>query len=109
MHSARAGSSRFSHGASAALLSTEGAGLDVHSEVVKVLEQTLNLKASARAMMADTALLGSIPELDSMAVVTGITSLEERFGFVVADDEIDGSTFATVGSLVEFVQRKLSG
>ena len=89
--------------------SSEGEGLDAHSEVVKVLEQTLNLKPSARAMTADTALLGAIPELDSMAVVSVITSLEERFGFAVADDEIDGSTFASVGSLVEFVERKLSG
>jgi acyl carrier protein len=60
-------------------------------------------------MTADTALLGAVPELDSMAVVSVITTLEERFGFAVADDEIDGSTFATVGSLVGFVQRKLAG
>jgi len=83
--------------------------LDVHSEVVKVLQQTLNLKPSTRAMTADTALLGAVPELDSMAVVTVITALEDRFGFAVADDEIDGSTFASVGSLVEFVRLKLSG
>jgi acyl carrier protein len=83
--------------------------LDVHSEVVNVLQQTLNLKPSPRAMTADTALLGAIPELDSMAVVSVLTMLEDRFGFAVADDEIDGSTFATVGSLIAFVQRKLSG
>ena len=81
--------------------------MDVHSEVVKVLEQTLNLKPTAAQMTADSPLLGSIPELDSMAVVTVITTLEERFGFTVADDEIDGSTFATAGSLVEFVKSKL--
>jgi len=42
-----------------------------------------------------------------MAVVTLITTLEERFGIRVADDEIDGSTFATVGALTEFVRTKL--
>lgn len=42
-----------------------------------------------------------------MAVATLITSLEERFGFTVADDEIDGSAFQTVGTLVEFVNGKL--
>lgn len=83
--------------------------LDVHSEVVKVLEQTLNLKPAGARMTADSPLLGAIPELDSMAVVTVITTLEERFGFSVADDEIDGSTFATAGSLVEFVKSKLGG
>ena len=44
-----------------------------------------------------------------MAVVTLITSLEDQFGLVVEDDDIDGSTFATVGSLVEFVGGKLAG
>ncbi len=42
-----------------------------------------------------------------MAVVAVITTLEEHFGFTVADDEIDGSTFATAGSLVDFVKSKL--
>ena len=51
--------------------------------------------------------MGALPELDSMAVVTVITTLEDRFGFSVADDEIDGSVFATVGSLTEFVRSKL--
>jgi len=41
-----------------------------------------------------------------MAVVTLITTLEERFGIVVDDDEIDGDTFASVGSLVDFVAAK---
>ena len=39
-----------------------------------------------------------------MAVVALINSLEERFGFAVEDDEIDGTTFATVGTLVEFIE-----
>jgi acyl carrier protein len=33
--------------------------------------------------------------------------LEEHFGFVVDDDEIDASVFETVGSLVAFVEGKL--
>ena len=80
--------------------------LDVHAEVVRVLEETLNLKGGTR-MPVDAPLLGAVPELDSMAVVTVITTLEERFGFSVDDDEIDGTIFATVGSLVEFVRSKL--
>ena len=48
------------------------------------------------------------PELDSMAVVSLITTLEERFGIVVDDDDIDGSTFASVGALADFVGSKLA-
>jgi acyl carrier protein len=80
--------------------------LDVGREVVKTLQETLNLTGPGLTMASP--LLGSVPELDSMAVVTVITTLEERFGFAVADDEIDGSVFATVGSLVQFVESKLA-
>ena len=62
-----------------------------------------------RRFFSDTQLLGAIPELDSMAVVSLIAGLEDRFGITVDDDEIEGSTFATVGSLVEFVDGKLLG
>lgn len=57
---------------------------------------------------AATPLLGAIPELDSMAVVTLITTIEDRFGVVVDDDEISGDTFATVGSVTDFVASKLA-
>ena len=81
--------------------------MDPRTEVLTVLESVLNLKGRTAAFELSTPLLGSLPELDSMAVVSVITSLEERFGFTVDDDEIDGSTFATVESLVRFVTGKL--
>lgn len=83
--------------------------MNTQQEVLAVLDQILSLKGRTAGFSAETPLLGAIPELDSMAVVGVLTALEERFGFVVEDDEIDGSTFATVGSLVEFVDAKLAG
>lgn len=80
-------------------------GLDIQKEVLDLLDNVLSLKGRALVFGADTPLLGSIPELDSMAVVSVITAIEERFGVEIPDDEIDGAAFATVGSLVEFVQR----
>jgi acyl carrier protein len=53
--------------------------------------------------------VGALPEFDSMAVVALITALEEQFGLVIDDDDIDGQTFATVGSLVDFVQSRAGG
>jgi len=81
--------------------------LDIKKEVLGILDEVLSLGGRAAAFGLDTALLGAVPELDSMAVVGVINMLEERFGFVVEDDEIDGSAFATVGSLVGFVEGKL--
>lgn len=74
--------------------------------VLALLDDVLSLGGRSARFTRDTPLMGAIPELDSMAVVSLITSLEERFGLLIDDDEIDGATFATVGSLVDFVARK---
>ncbi|MEM1439248.1 MAG: phosphopantetheine-binding protein [Pseudomonadota bacterium] len=55
---------------------------------------------------ASTPLLGSIPELDSMAVVSILTAFEDVFDIEIEDDDIDAETFATLGSLAEFVDQK---
>ena len=82
--------------------------MEVTKEVLRILDEVLSLNGRAASFTHDTPLLGAIPELDSMAVVTLITTLEEQFGMVIDDDDIDGATFATVGSLVEFVNSKLA-
>ena len=82
--------------------------MDVTKEVLLTLDEVLSLKGRATRFTRNDALLGAIPELDSMAVVSLITSLEDRFGIVVDDDEIDGNTFETVGSLVDFVAAKVA-
>jgi acyl carrier protein len=82
--------------------------MDVTKEVLAALDEVLSLGGRTSAFDRNTPLLGAIPELDSMAVVTLITTLEERFDIVVDDDDIDGSTFASVGSLVDFVAGKVT-
>lgn len=81
--------------------------MDIKKEVLAILDEVLSLNGRAAAFELETPLLGAVPELDSMAVVGVINMMEERFGFIVEDDEIDGSSFASVGSLVEFVETKL--
>lgn len=75
-------------------------------EVKLVLRDTLQLGGRASNFDASTPLFGSLPEFDSMAVVTVLTALEERFDIVVEDDEISAEVFQTVGSLTEFVDQK---
>lgn len=78
-------------------------------EVKNILADVLSLGDDAKAALNEqSALLGSIPELDSMAVVNLITGLEEQFGIVVEDDEISASTFETLGTLSAFVEQKLA-
>jgi acyl carrier protein len=82
----------------------------MYLEAVKnILADVLSLSDDAKAALNEhSALLGSIPELDSMAVVNLITALEEQFGIAVDDDEISASTFETLGTLSTFVQDKLN-
>lgn len=81
--------------------------MSVMQDVLRLVDDVLGLKGRSASFTAETPLLGAIPELDSMGVVSLITRLEERFGITVEDDDIDGDTFATVGSLVAFVDAKV--
>jgi acyl carrier protein len=71
-----------------------------------VLAQTLGLGPRARQLKADTPLLGALPELDSMAVATVLTAIEERFGFTIEDDDVSAESFETFGALARFVAEK---
>lgn len=80
--------------------------MDIHRTVLRILDEVLGLKGRSATFDRDTHLVGAVPEFDSMAVVDLITALEGQFGFVIDDEDIDGQTFATVGSLVDFVQAR---
>lgn len=77
-------------------------------DVKQILIDVLSLGPAGQALGPNSPLLGSIPELDSMAVVNLITALEEHFSMTVEDDDISADTFATLGSLAAFVAHKLA-
>ncbi len=77
-------------------------------DVKTVVGSALQISGPVHNLDAQAPLLGAVPELDSMAVVTLITALEEHFGISVADDEIGASAFETLGSLTSFIERKLA-
>jgi acyl carrier protein len=81
--------------------------MSILPDVLRVLDHSLGLGGRSAAFSADTPLLGALPELDSMAVVTLLAGLEDHFGVALPDDEIDGSVFATVGSLSSFMDELL--
>jgi len=79
----------------------------VIDDVKQIIGSALQLGSRVEELDAAARLLGAIPELDSIAVVSVITALEEHFGIAVEDDDIDASTFETLGSLAAFVEQKL--
>jgi acyl carrier protein len=82
--------------------------MQVETQVLRLLDEVLSLDGRSATFTRQTPLLGAIPELDSMAVVSLISALEENLGMIVDDDDIDGETFATVGTLCDFVAARLN-
>ena len=72
-------------------------------EVRDVVVTTLGIQDRASGVEPSTALLGSIPELDSMAVLEVVLAIEQRFDFEIEDTELTGDVFETFGSLADFV------
>lgn len=79
------------------------------SDIREVIGSVLQLGPRAEQFDRSTRLLGSVPEFDSMAVVSVITALEDNFGIIVDDDEVSAEIFETVGDLLDFVVAKVDG
>lgn len=81
----------------------------VTEEIRSVLVDILGIDTQrAVALEDETPLFGAMPELDSMAVATVLTELEDRFGILVDDDDVDAETFETFGNLVAFAEGKVA-
>jgi acyl carrier protein len=80
----------------------------------------MNVDAALRALLADvlglsldrvatfesgTELFGALPEFDSMAVAHLLTGIEEQFGLIIEDDEVEAEDFMSYGRLLAFVTR----
>ncbi|MBL4584188.1 MAG: hypothetical protein JKX83_06185 [Pseudomonadales bacterium] len=82
--------------------------MSIGSDVTEMLRSALQLDEALVQLNSDSGLLGVIPEFDSLAVVTVLTALEDHYGFIIEDDEVEASTFETVGSFIQFVEDKYS-
>lgn len=82
--------------------------MSILDSVLRVIDSELNLKGKALTFTKDTKLRGSLPQLDSMAIVSVITGLEEQLGFEFPEDQLDGAIFESVGSLVDCVTQLLT-
>jgi acyl carrier protein len=82
------------------------ASIETVERVRDVVVRVLGIEDRASQIDATTPLFGSIPELDSMAVLELATVLEQEFGIVIDDDDFTGEVFETVGSLAAFVEQR---
>lgn len=80
---------------------------DTLTSVREVLIETLELQQTPEDLKSDTALFGSLPELDSFGVVALVAAIEEKFDLIIDDDEFGADLFETLGTLADFVDSKL--
>ncbi len=78
------------------------------NDVKTILINVLQLDERSTPLTEASFLLGAITELDSITVAAVIVEIEEHFGISFDHDEINGRVFATLGSLVSLIDRKLS-
>ena len=80
---------------------------EVDATLRATLADVLGLPAEQVAGFTEaTALLGALPEFDSMAVAGLFTALEERLGILIEDDEVDAEMLETYGSLLTFLRAR---
>ncbi|NOX35783.1 MAG: acyl carrier protein [Deltaproteobacteria bacterium] len=78
--------------------------MDILKETIHIIKSVLNIDMH---LDRDVQLLGSLPEFDSQAVVTIITTIEEQLGIFIEDDEITAEIFETVGTFVDYLESKI--
>lgn len=82
---------------------------DTVEAVSQVLASALMLQPDVAAGLAqDTRLFGHLPELDSMAVATVLTALEDEFRIQIDDEDVSAEMFETVGGLAAFIEARLA-
>lgn len=86
----------------------EPAAVSCLDELRELLGEVLGLGKRTATLNAQTPLFGSLPELDSMALVMVIIAIEERLDIVFEDEEVTAEAFETVGTLANLVDGKRS-
>ena len=81
--------------------------MNTEDHVKKILDEVLYLDGRSAAMDQNTPLLGSLPELDSLAIVEVVAAIEKEFRFSFEDDEINADVMASLGSLTSFIDQKI--
>lgn len=78
------------------------------SVVKSLIAHTLGLQQAPNSWPDDMALVGHLPDLDSMGIVNLVAALEEHFGIEFGDEDMTMATFGTLPALVEAVHGKIS-
>ena len=76
-------------------------------ELKSLIGEVLQIGDRLQGLGEEAVLLGGIPEFDSMAVVSVLTTIEENYGVMIDDDEVSAENFETIGNLLQFINSKV--
>ena len=79
---------------------------EIEQEIRNFITDTF-LFGNGEALTYDVPLLGNL--IDSTGVIELIVFVQERFAISVDDDEVSTDNFGSLGSVVAFVDKKLTG
>ncbi len=79
----------------------------VAASLETVLRKALGQKALPATIDDDTALLGGVPDFDSLAILAILTGIHETLGCQIGETEVSADIFESVGALRRFVQARL--
>jgi acyl carrier protein len=77
------------------------------ARVRMLLHERLDLAADGAALAEDTGLLGQGIGLDSVEVLQLVSGIEEAWDLTIPDEDLRREHFATLGTVVTFIQERL--
>ena len=81
---------------------------DISLRVKQTIVRALQLDVEPELLPDDEALFGDGLGIDSIATLEIIFAIEAEFGIVVDDDDLRVELFASVRSLVDYVEARLA-
>ena len=83
---------------------------EIDSTLRAILADVLSLEQGrVEGFDGNTGLFGHLPELDSMAVATLLTEMEDRLGIIIDDEDLEAEMLETYGGLLTFAEAKVVG
>lgn len=76
--------------------------------LIGMLREHLHIACDGEPLTEETGLLGQGIGIDSVEVLQLVGAIEEAYGLTIADDDLRGEYFATLGAVVRFVEEQIS-
>jgi acyl carrier protein len=75
-------------------------------DLKRLLGQTIRPGGGILMLSAETPLLSSVPELDSMSLVALVAAIEEHFDIAFDDDDLVEENFLNLANLASVIRQK---